>query len=113
MDVLEHIQDDYLAVKDWKSCLKPNGLLLISVPAFQHLWSSHDIFLRHHRRYNKKEISELANSTGLQTVKLNYIFSYIYPIVFLLRKYLPKKASLCFKLYKFDIIVFNQWHSVN
>ena len=46
MDVLEHIQDDYLAVKEWKSCLKPNGLLLISVPAFQHLWSSHDIFSR-------------------------------------------------------------------
>ena len=45
MDVLEHIQDDYLALKEWKKLLKPNGLLLISVPAFQHLWSGHDIFL--------------------------------------------------------------------
>ena len=57
MDVLEHIHDDYLALKEWKNALKPNGLLLISVPAFQHLLSSHDIFLRHHRRYNKKEIA--------------------------------------------------------
>ncbi len=93
MDVLEHIQDDYLALKEWKNTLKPNGLLLISVPAFQHLWSSHDIFLGHHRRYNKKEINDLANSIGFQTVKLNYIFSYIYPIVFLLRKFLPNKAN--------------------
>ena len=105
MDVLEHIQDDYLAVKELKSCLKPNGLLLISVPAFQHLWSSHDIFLRHHRRYNKKEISKLANSTGLQTVKLNYIFSYIYPMVFLLRKYLPNKLNKYGDLKKHNEII--------
>ena len=105
MDVLEHIQDDYLALKEWKSSLKPNGLLLISVPAFQHLWSSHDIFLRHHRRYNKKEISELANSTGLKTVKLNYIFSYIYPMVFLLRRYLPNKAKIYGDLKKHNEII--------
>ena len=60
MDVLEHIQDDYSTLKEWKNTLKPNGLLLITVPAFQHLWSSHDIFLGHHRRYNKKDISDLA-----------------------------------------------------
>ena len=46
MDVLEHIQDDYLALKEWKNILKPTGLLLVSVPAFKHLWSSHDIFSR-------------------------------------------------------------------
>ena len=105
MDVLEHIHDDYLALKEWENALKPNGLLLISVPAFQHLWSSHDIFLRHHRRYNKKEISELVNSTGLQTIKLNYIFSYIYPMVFLLRKYLPKKANKYGDLKKHNQII--------
>ena len=45
MDVLEHIQDDYSDTQRMENTLKPNGLLLISVPAFQHLWSSHDIFL--------------------------------------------------------------------
>ena len=105
MDVLEHIQDDYLALKDWKDTLKPNGLLLITVPAFQHLWSSHDVFLRHHRRYNKKAMRELAISTGLQTVKLNYIFSYIYPIVFILRRYLPNKANIFGDLKKHNEII--------
>ena len=93
MDVLEHCKDDYSAIKEWKNTLKPNGLLLISVPAFQHLWSSHDIFLGHQRRYNKKDISKLADSIGLQTVKLHYVFSHIYPIVFFLRKYLPNKVN--------------------
>ena len=91
MDVLEHIQDDYSALKEWKNTLKPNGLLLISVPAFQHLWSNHDIFLGHHKRYNKKGLNELAESVGFQTVKIHYAFSFIYPAVILLRKCLPHK----------------------
>ena len=55
MDVLEHIRDDYSALKEWKKVLNPNGIILISVPAFQHLWSHHDKFLGHYRRYNKKD----------------------------------------------------------
>ena len=90
MDVLEHIRDDYYALKEWKKILKPNGIILISVPAFQHLWSHHDEFLGHYRRYNKKDLYNLARSVGLQDIKINYIFSYIYPAVFILRKCLPK-----------------------
>ena len=52
-DVLEHIQDDYSTLKEWKTTLKQNGLLFISVPVFLHLWSSHDIFLGHYKRYYK------------------------------------------------------------
>ncbi|MEZ7973910.1 MAG: class I SAM-dependent methyltransferase [SAR324 cluster bacterium] len=90
MDVLEHIQDDHSALIEWKQALKPNGLLLISVPAFQHLWSGHDIFLGHYKRYNKNSLNELAESVGFHTVKINYAFSFIYPVVLLLRKLLPQ-----------------------
>ena len=90
MDVLEHIRDDYFALKEWKKVLSPNGIILISVPAFQHLWSHHDEFLGHYRRYNKKDLYNLARSVGLQEIKINYIFSYVYPAVFILRKFLPK-----------------------
>ena len=93
MDVLEHIQDDYSALKEWKQALKPNGLLLISVPAFQHLWSSHDIFLGHYKRYNKKDLNELVESAGFHTVKIHYAFSFIYPLVLLLRKLLPQNYN--------------------
>ena len=93
MDVLEHIHDDHSALIEWKKTLKPNGLLLISVPAFQHLWSRHDIFLGHYKRYNKKGLNELAESVGFQTVKIHYAFSFIYPAVLLLRKCLPQKYN--------------------
>lgn len=88
MDVLEHVQDDYSTLIELKNILKPNGLLLITVPAFQHLWSSHDIALGHYRRYKKYELSLLLESTGFETVKLHYVFSYIYPIVLFVRKFL-------------------------
>ena len=86
MDVLEHIQNNYSALKEWKHTLKPTGLLLIFVPAFQHLWSSHDIFLGHYKRYNKKDLNVRAKSMELRTVKIHYIISYIYPAIYLLRK---------------------------
>ena len=89
MDVLEHIHDDHSALIEWKKTLKPNGLLLISVPAFQHLWSNHDKILGHFKRYNKKDLNDLAKSVGLQTVKIHYVFSYMYPVVLFLRKCLP------------------------
>ena len=90
MDVLEHIKEDHTALKEWRNALKPDGLLLITVPAFQHLWSNHDIFLGHYKRYNKKSLHDLANSAGLKVVKIHYIFSFIYPIVYLLRKCIPR-----------------------
>ena len=93
LDVLEHIQADYSALKEWKNTIKPNGLLLISVPAFQHLWSRHDIFLGHYKRYNKNTLIDLAESVGLKVVKIHYIFSYIYPVVYLVRKCLPNKFN--------------------
>jgi predicted SAM-dependent methyltransferase len=90
MDVLEHIKEDHTALKEWRNTLKPDGLLLITVPAFQHLWSSHDIFLGHYKRYNNKSLNDLANSAGLEAVRIHYIFSFIYPLVYFLRKCLPR-----------------------
>ena len=78
MDVLEHIKEDHAALKEWRNTLKPDGLLLITVPAFQHLWSSHDIFLGHYKRYNNKSLNDLANSAGLEAVRIHlYFFFYI------------------------------------
>ncbi len=48
-DVLEHIEDDDAALVEWRRVLKPNGHLLITVPAYQWLWSEHDESLQHYR----------------------------------------------------------------
>ncbi len=51
MDVLEHIEDDYAILKEIKSKVGENAFYFITVPAFMSVWSSHDVYLGHYRRY--------------------------------------------------------------
>jgi|SRR5688572_8606836 len=55
-DCFEHIRDDIKAIQEVHRVLKPKGMLIFTVPAFQSLYSSHDKALDHFRRYNKKTI---------------------------------------------------------
>jgi SAM-dependent methyltransferase len=61
-DILEHLPDDSLALKEWQRILKPNGLMIIGVPAFQFLYSIHDQINHHYRRYDKKDLLKLLNN---------------------------------------------------
>lgn len=86
MDVLEHINDDKLALEAWVLSLKDDGYIFITVPAFQTLWSYHDELLDHKRRYTKESLLDIADSAGLEPVYLRYAFSYLYPVIYLVRK---------------------------
>ena len=57
-DLLEHCKDDTLAIKEIHRMLKPDGLFIFTVPAFQSLFSGHDRALRHYRRYNRGTLKE-------------------------------------------------------
>lgn len=86
LDVLEHVEDDLQLLKESISNASKNATVVISVPAFNHLWSGHDTFLGHHRRYTRKDLINLLNQANLEIVRCNYIFSLIYPAVYMLRK---------------------------
>ena len=61
-DVFEHIEDHTKAASEVRRVLKPDGVLIFTVPAFQFLFSSHDVALEHFRRYNKKGIGSLLKN---------------------------------------------------
>jgi ubiquinone/menaquinone biosynthesis C-methylase UbiE len=61
-DVLEHIKEDDIAIKEAHRVLKNCGYFIFIVPAFQFLFSSHDRALDHYRRYNINEIREKLNN---------------------------------------------------
>ena len=63
-EVVEHIKDDKTAMEILYSLVKPNGVLILTVPAFKFLLSKFDIKEGHYRRYSKKEICNLAKSVG-------------------------------------------------
>lgn len=64
-DVLEHIQDDVAALAEWVSWLKPNGTLLLSVPARMALWTAGDEWAGHFRRYEQAGLKRLLQESGL------------------------------------------------
>lgn len=80
-DVLEHLKDDKKAIENWKSVLKKNGKIICFVPAFQSLWSSHDLVNHHFRRYSKKEILELFREQQMRILRFSFWnFSLFIPI---------------------------------
>ena len=82
-DVLEHIKDDKKILKLLKECLKKDGLLLITVPAYNFLFSKKDEKLGHYRRYTKKEIEDLFKS--FIKIKLTYFnFIFFIPILIII-----------------------------
>lgn len=86
IDVLEHIEDDSLALENYVKHAPSGSIFLISVPAFEFLWSPHDVFLGHFRRYTLKSIKKLVADSGLDCLEAKYLFGPIFPLVYFVRK---------------------------
>jgi SAM-dependent methyltransferase len=78
-DVLEHIEDDSLALRELARVLRPNGYLLVTVPAYRFLWSIHDESLGHRRRYMASELHSKLNTAGFAVIKRSYAVSFTLP----------------------------------
>lgn len=96
LDVIEHVQDDRAAVKEFLRVLRPGGIAVITVPALMALWSDWDVTLRHHRRYNARTLRETITAQ-FEILHLNYVNVAVLPVVFLVRKFRALKRRLGFK----------------
>jgi SAM-dependent methyltransferase len=81
IDVIEHVDDDAQLIRDYADRVAPGTRFVISVPAFQMLWSSHDEFLEHRRRYTLSSLRSAVLAGGLQPLKLRYFFGLLFPAV--------------------------------
>ena len=73
-DVLEHVEDDLHFLKDVHETLEPNGLLFITVPAFNLLWSTEDVHAGHFRRYRLRHLRTLLQNAGFRVEFSSYFF---------------------------------------
>ena len=97
-DVLEHIEDDVDFLSRVVREAPKSSLFVITVPAMMSLWSSHDVFLKHFRRYQQSEVEQLCALTGLSGRKGQYLYGLFYPFAALQRKLDLKKNSSKSKL---------------
>ncbi|BBL74701.1 methyltransferase domain-containing protein [Methylomagnum ishizawai] len=85
MDVLEHVDDDAGLLATYADKVPPGTRFLISVPAFQFLWSGHDEFLEHKRRYTLAQLEAVAGRAGLEVKYGGYYFGLVFPLAWLTR----------------------------
>jgi predicted SAM-dependent methyltransferase len=83
LDLLEHMDDDMRALKEFHRVLEPEGFLLLAVPAYRFLWSEHDEAPMHRRRYVASELHVKLTCSGFRVLKRSYaVFFAFFPIVF-------------------------------
>ncbi|PZU96169.1 MAG: class I SAM-dependent methyltransferase [Pseudanabaena sp.] len=85
LDVIEHLDEDEQAVELAKDYLSLVGKLLITVPAYQFLWSAHDQIHGHKRRYTKKKLIELLHKTGYEVSYISYFNTFLFPLIAIAR----------------------------
>jgi len=72
LNVVEHIQDDGLAITNARKLLREKGKLVILVPAYQHLYNRFDKELEHFRRYNRKRLNQLISDHEFSILHSQY-----------------------------------------
>ncbi len=80
-DVLEHIEPDFETLAALRGRLAVGGKLLITVPAFPFLWSTHDESHHHKRRYRLKPLTRLVEHAGYRVLLASYCNFWLFPIV--------------------------------
>jgi SAM-dependent methyltransferase len=85
LDVIEHLEDDLAALRELRRTVTPGGALLVTVPAYQWLWSGHDEINHHHRRYTRRSLQQVAEQAGWRQERTTYFNSLLLPVAILLR----------------------------
>lgn len=105
LNVVEHIENDSLAIQNCKKLLKPGGQLIILVPAFNFLYNTFDDSLGHFKRYKKRGLIELFENNEFEVIHKQY-FNFVGTLGWwvsgnLLRKKVVPEGQM--KLYDFFV----------
>ncbi len=86
-NVLEHVRDDEAALIEILRVLCPGGRAALVVPAGRGIYDYYDRFLRHERRYGRRELPERARRAGFHVISETFLGTLLYPPFWILKKY--------------------------
>lgn len=81
LDVLEHVDDDRMALTSILGMLSPGGALLLTVPANPWMWTAHDAVHHHHRRYRKADLVARVTAAGYRIEMLSFFNTMLFPLI--------------------------------
>ena len=105
-EVLEHIEDDAEALQEWRGHVRLGGHLLLSVPAWQHMFGPWDVLAGHYRRYSPDELDAKLRDAGFEPVTTRL---YGWPLGFIMESIRDRVAHRYDK--KEDTLVEQTTHS--
>ena len=85
MDVLEHVPNDAALLSEYLDVVAKGTPVFITVPAFQFLWSEHDVYLEHYRRYTLSLLENTVRDAGATSEVMHYYFGAIFPVAAVVR----------------------------
>jgi SAM-dependent methyltransferase len=80
LDVLEHTEDDLRILRECHRVCADGGLVAITVPAFQWLWSHNDVINDHKRRYSRSDLRAKLAQAGFSVTRMTYNNCFIFPV---------------------------------
>ena len=78
LDTLEHLEDPVGALSHARWLLAPGGVVVVTVPAFEFLWTSHDDLNHHHLRYTRSVLEDQARKSRLRITRSYYFFHWLF-----------------------------------
>ncbi len=87
LDVLYHkdVGDDTDALREFYRVLRPDGLLVMNLPAFEFMCSRHDLAIHTVRRYTKENLRQKIESANFRVNKIAYRNAFLFPLIMILR----------------------------
>tara|TARA_B100000315_G_C14429773_1_gene519591 strand:- start:83 stop:922 length:840 start_codon:yes stop_codon:yes gene_type:complete len=93
MDVLEHVEDDFLFTSKLFSSMKPGAHLILMAPADPELWGAHDKGFEHYRRYTLERLRLLWRDLPVEERAASYCNAHLYPLIKIARSMSRKRGK--------------------